>query len=292
MKKFKKLIPAVCMLLLATMLMGTTTYAWFSMNRVVTATGMEVKATTSSDLYIYNGTVDSSGSNPTWATAPDVDTIASAAQSNIDNLAVYANTPATLTPASTSDFATFFYLANASEIPAGGGIYSTGPASGKISSVTLSHSNLDAAKDYVQVSRCYIAAKEAAAKVYTSLDCTVTIAATTANDDMINTIRVAVIITGTNGSFATKVWSADGNDATVPLASATTLAGAAQTCEASGAEATVITNPRSNEVYTVTTLVWVEGQDTECLNNNALNSDNYAVTLRFELKGTGTTPTP
>lgn len=44
MKKFKKLIPAMVMLLIATMLMGTTTYAWFSMNSTVTATGMQVVA--------------------------------------------------------------------------------------------------------------------------------------------------------------------------------------------------------------------------------------------------------
>ena len=44
MKKFKKLIPALCMLLISAVLMGTSTYAWFSMNTKVTATGMEVKA--------------------------------------------------------------------------------------------------------------------------------------------------------------------------------------------------------------------------------------------------------
>ncbi len=44
MKKFKKLIPALCMLLISAVLMGTSTYAWFSMNKTVTATGMQVKA--------------------------------------------------------------------------------------------------------------------------------------------------------------------------------------------------------------------------------------------------------
>ena len=63
MKKFKKLIPAVCMLLLATMLMGTTTYAWFSMNTTVTATGMTVKAQATSTLLIDKAsTTNTSGS--------------------------------------------------------------------------------------------------------------------------------------------------------------------------------------------------------------------------------------
>lgn len=51
MKKFKKLIPAFCMLLISAVLMGTSTYAWFSMNTKVTASGMQVNAK-SDDTYL------------------------------------------------------------------------------------------------------------------------------------------------------------------------------------------------------------------------------------------------
>lgn len=44
MKKFKKLIPAFCMLLISAVLMGTSTFAWFSMNKTVTASGLKVTA--------------------------------------------------------------------------------------------------------------------------------------------------------------------------------------------------------------------------------------------------------
>lgn len=44
MKKFRKLIPALCMLLVSALFVGTSTYAWFSMNTHVTATNMQVKA--------------------------------------------------------------------------------------------------------------------------------------------------------------------------------------------------------------------------------------------------------
>lgn len=44
MKKFVKLIPAIVMLLIAASLVGTSTYAWFSMNNTVKATGMSVTA--------------------------------------------------------------------------------------------------------------------------------------------------------------------------------------------------------------------------------------------------------
>lgn len=44
MKKFRKLIPALCMLLVSALFVGTSTYAWFSMNTSVSATNMQVTA--------------------------------------------------------------------------------------------------------------------------------------------------------------------------------------------------------------------------------------------------------
>ena len=55
MKKFKKLIPAFCMLLISAVLMGTSTFAWFSMNSEVTAGALTIKATTDANLFIANG---------------------------------------------------------------------------------------------------------------------------------------------------------------------------------------------------------------------------------------------
>jgi hypothetical protein len=54
MKKFKKLIPALALLLVSAVLMSTASYAWFSMNRTVTATNLEVKAKASDSLVISN----------------------------------------------------------------------------------------------------------------------------------------------------------------------------------------------------------------------------------------------
>lgn len=57
MKKFRKLVPALCMLLVSAVLMGTSTYAWFSMNTTVTASGMEITAKSESKfLQIVAGT--------------------------------------------------------------------------------------------------------------------------------------------------------------------------------------------------------------------------------------------
>ena len=52
MKKFRKLLPALSMLLISALLMGSSTFAWFSMNTEVTATGMQATAAASSSLLI------------------------------------------------------------------------------------------------------------------------------------------------------------------------------------------------------------------------------------------------
>lgn len=57
MKKFKKLIPALCMLLVSAVLVGTSTYAWFSMQDQVTVSGLKVTAQTD-QKYLIIGTGD------------------------------------------------------------------------------------------------------------------------------------------------------------------------------------------------------------------------------------------
>ena len=54
--KVKRLIPALAMLLIAAMLMGTSTFAWFSMNREVKATNMQISAKADSSLVISKTT--------------------------------------------------------------------------------------------------------------------------------------------------------------------------------------------------------------------------------------------
>lgn len=56
----KKLIPALCMLMIAAALLGTSTFAWFSMNTEVEATGLSVEATATKNLLISN-TSDTAG---------------------------------------------------------------------------------------------------------------------------------------------------------------------------------------------------------------------------------------
>ena len=56
MKKFKKLIPAFCAMLLSACMLGTTTYAWFSVNKKVTATGLSVTAQANTQYFVISKT--------------------------------------------------------------------------------------------------------------------------------------------------------------------------------------------------------------------------------------------
>lgn len=58
MKKFKKLIPALISMFLSFSLMGTATFAWFSMNTTVTATGIEIEAKSDNTYLLISQTND------------------------------------------------------------------------------------------------------------------------------------------------------------------------------------------------------------------------------------------
>jgi ribosomal protein S17E len=59
----KKLIPAAGMLALSASMLATSTYAWFTMNKYVTVTGMEVKTTVSSNLLISHDILSNTAKN-------------------------------------------------------------------------------------------------------------------------------------------------------------------------------------------------------------------------------------
>lgn len=89
----KKLIPAICMLLVAASLLGTSTYAWFSMNTTVTATGMQVSAKTDNAyLRISAGTTlsgnaisASAGRNDTLYPVKPMETLTAATVGTVTN---------------------------------------------------------------------------------------------------------------------------------------------------------------------------------------------------------------
>ena len=55
MKKFKAIVPALAMLLVSAVLLGTSTFAWFSMNDEVSVSGLQITAK-SDQVYLLIGT--------------------------------------------------------------------------------------------------------------------------------------------------------------------------------------------------------------------------------------------
>ena len=54
MKAMRKILPALCMLLVSAVMLGSSTFAWFSSNSSVTATGMHLTAEAAESLFISN----------------------------------------------------------------------------------------------------------------------------------------------------------------------------------------------------------------------------------------------
>ena len=65
MKKMRKLIPAISMLMVAAIMLTTASFAWFTMNEQVTATGMQIQAQGDASMIISDAPihVNNTGSN-------------------------------------------------------------------------------------------------------------------------------------------------------------------------------------------------------------------------------------
>lgn len=93
MKLSRKLIPAFAMLLVSAVLMSTASFAWFSMNENVTATGISVTATAPAALWI---STDASN----WQTTIDMsETLIDGTAAQVAPLTTYY----TVTPGETED---------------------------------------------------------------------------------------------------------------------------------------------------------------------------------------------
>ena len=111
MKLTKRLIPAFAMLLVSAVLMSTASFAWFSMNTNVTATGMNVTAKTDAIFLEIKGTSDSDfGVTGTAGLNADLYPVAHETFSSISDVATpgkwyyqYSNDPSNYQAAPTSE---------------------------------------------------------------------------------------------------------------------------------------------------------------------------------------------
>ena len=251
----KKLIPALCMLLVAAALLGTSTFAWFSMNTMVEANGMSVKAETSANLVIKNSTGD-------WTRA---------AAASHDSMQ-------TLKPASTSrtdgvlSAGKFFYAENPDTVD-----YDTGEAAANTrfaaAPVTANDDN-----EYVSCNTFTIGVE--GEKTFNSLYVS-NISVSNNTQAIAKALRVAVVTANEALIFA-PVTGADLSYRGVAAADvfATALAATPETISVVGADADL--GPISNAAeLEVTVYVWFEGQDESCISGNAVDVSELSVSVQF-----------
>ena len=275
MKATKKIIPALVMLLVSAVLLSTASYAWFSMNTTVTATGMSVTATVSSNLLIAGDELNST-------------TI----KAESDFITKYDGTSITgiLEPVSTVNGTAFFYTTNAKadgdaiadeyvayEVGPFNAAYGTTNAVGYIDYVfQLKATNTDTtnAKDIklTQLDLTYEGAtdgnKAYRVAVFAENLGTTPTAPAGGVGDLIGIYSPSGAVNQTDGKA---VNSETGTD----------------TVLYNGATKVVTVAANSTNYYKVVVRLWLEGEDTTCTNATFLELTNSGLDIALEL-GTGT----
>ena len=249
----RKLIPALAMLLISATMLTSASFAWFSINTTVTATGMEVQARAEPGILISNQSTPDSG---TWGASAD-----SALSGN-----------QLLYPASTSDTTTWYKSTSTSTSVHSGTDYTQ--ISGSASS-------------YYATNNFYIMSAGTALDVTNLTIKSVTAAAHTggSKQDLHNSVRVAVKVDGdTNskvyffaplnqGVGAYYVW----NGSNLETDQITPSAGTAPVTVG----ITKIPAKGQSPIH-VTVYVYFEGEDENCKSDNLINTaKSLDITLTF-----------
>ncbi len=270
----KKLIPALCMLLVSAMLLGTSTYAWFTMNKTVTATGLQVKARAEGGIVIFR----TGGSRATATTTVSSSLGAAAA----------------LLPTSTADAAAWYHAEGTTDTngAALNGVYSTltlaneapGNTNLGLRYVVNPGDGTDKSQAYVLYD-IYTVVPDTNSSKYTDLwvsECTVT----GATKDLSKSLRVLVKC-GANVSIfapvdgATLAYSVNGTAISPAAVDSHTSGATPLTKTISGTGKNILV---SGEVETATVEVYVyfEGEDTNHTTSNlATGIENLTIQTRF-----------
>ncbi len=259
MKRTRKLIPAVAMLLISAIMLSTASYAWFSMNTQVTATGMQVKAEAEGGIVISNE------SKTDWK--------ASSTASH--------NTSVGLVPTSTANVADWYHATSTDANDA-----ADGQGAGNYTKLTVAEADgVGSATIGTETKNVYLLNKfyiKSSAEAMTSIKLyinrvTVTGASTSAELD--KSLRVAISVGGQVYIFA----PITGGDTSYEVAGS----GTATTAIAAGTlntETTVTSIPANTSASPVEASVYIyfEGEDPACKSNNITSSlDTLTVEVTF-----------
>lgn len=283
MKKFKKLIPALCMLLVSAVMLGSTTFAWFSMNKTVTATGMEIKAEVSTQLLIkgsatsaaYKSAIDFSGADSAVGAKNKLNTVPATA---------YKGRNEEATAALIKNAEGWKKLKKTDSVQDDGTI-AGGAQDSTWDNNTAIFEAATAGTDYIKDDFTLKLVGEYKATATMKL----TLTATTENEagnlaatgegkvqvsPIYKAIHVAVAATYTSGTYlkeidlgtgTTIVYAEDGKKATITV------------------EVTDFDKfTKANEEHSYSIYIWYDGEDSDCKNSNAANIDLFKFALNFE----------
>lgn len=255
----KKLVTSVCMLLTAAALLGSSTFAWFSMNNQVTATGMKVTAKADSGIVIkYAG-----DASATFKTKADV-----------------AQTTATeLYPTSTVDL-TNWYKATSSQ--------KDNAEAGQAAANYTAVGSGEAENYYKQYDFIIRSSSENVAVDNVKLAVnSFTVGSTTSTSaDLDKAVRLGVLC---NGNFFIYAPMADSAVTIAPLynydSTKADKVGETTASASNGDQFTIPSNtiPATDTGITVSVFVWYEGEDENCMSQNVTaNLDNIDVEITFQ----------
>ena len=298
-KALRKLVPAIVMLLVAAAFVGTSTYAWFSMNRVVDVTGMSVTTEVADSLLIAETNTEANFVK----TLQQTRTGKLRPVSTVDGLAFFYTNPTNVK--GNGDANTNTYVAY-SEAAAG----DPGSYTNESPDSTSGKSYYDAAFN----SAYGVASPAAGTVLYGYIDYTFYIKATNVSGEAealkltkLNLLyggaavtekawRVAVFAqTATAGTPKNDALTTSDRKAMLTLSGATnfttgeavnstTATGSVTYTSASWAVDSIAAG--ATEYNKVTVRLWLEGEDNTCTNSTFANLTNsYTLSLEFVLGG-------
>lgn len=292
MKKFAKLIPALALLLVSFVTLSTASYAWFSMNTTVTASNMEVTAVTPVNLLIANSasgdfansaTADENFGTKKLYPASTADVVKFNAIVNSGNY-IKEGLGGVADP-TTKFQATTAVTALSSSADGYYAVYDF--------AVKLSQAQETAANVYLSDLTVYVVYGEGddvevatagkyftkAGSVYTAVDADTVLASGTTyytTAGIADAVRVALVVAAdANGAAKKVIYGTANSDASVDAVGGDVTANAEFSTLSTTATACVKAYDNTNvfavngTAITFQIVVWIEGQDTHCVNANA-----------------------
>ena len=275
MKKFRKLIPALCMLLVSALFVGTSTYAWFSMNKTVTAANMQIKAQVNTQLMIkgsaagaeYKSAIDFVDANDSAVSAKNALTTVPATAYKGRN---EAGSAALIKDANGwKKIATKHDLVKDDGTISGGAQDSTWDTA-----IADMFEKATAGTDYIKddFTLKLVGEYKTGSSVKYTLKATTTLGENQANPaDIYKAIHVAVVATYGESTYLKEI---DLGDATVAVE------GKNATLSLEDAAFDAFTAANQEHSYSV--YIWYDGEDEQCNNANASIIDQFKFNFQFD----------